>query len=251
MRKSIVVLMVTAMAAASMAADTPPAKQALIRELLQATRASDRASDVILDLFGSAAPRDAQEKVRRDPHMAEIAEKAEMDLYDRYFTEKQLRDLVAFFKSETGQRYVAVSRELSQQSRHQIASVVAADLQIALDKSKAARTRADMRSIAVATETYATDNTKYPNARDVAGLEKLLVPTYIRTFPRQDAWGHAYAYVVSPDAAHYIIASAGPDGKLEAASTVFRPAKDPRAYGDDLVFSDGEFVRGGDNQRSP
>src|SRR5216684_8898693 len=110
MRKSIVVLMVTAMAAASMAADTSPAKQALIRELLQATRASDRASDVILDLFGSAAPRDAQEKVRRDPHMAEIAEKAEMDLYDRYFTEKQLRDLVAFFKSETGQRYVAVSR---------------------------------------------------------------------------------------------------------------------------------------------
>ena len=37
-----------------------------------------------------------------------------MDLYDRYFTEKQLRDLVAFFKSDTGQRYVTVARELSQ-----------------------------------------------------------------------------------------------------------------------------------------
>jgi hypothetical protein len=215
MRKSLVVLLVTAIAVTLIAADIPPAKQALIRELLQATRASDRASDV--------------------------------DLYDRHFTEKQLRELVAFFKSDTGQRYLAVSRELSQQSRQQIA----VDLQVALEKSKAARTRADMRSVAVATETYATDNNKYPNARDVAGLEKLLVPTYIRTFPHQDAWGHAYVYVVSPDSAHYIIASAGPDGKLEAASTVFRPAKDPRAYGDDLVFSDGEFVRGGDNQRSP
>jgi uncharacterized protein DUF2059/type II secretion system (T2SS) protein G len=215
MRKSLVVLLVTAMAVTLIAADIPPAKQALIRELLQTTRASDRASDV--------------------------------NLYDRYLTEKQLRELVAFFKSETGQRYLAVSRELSQQSRQQIA----ADLQIALEKSKAARTRADMRMVAVATEAYATDNNKYPNARDLAGLEKLLAPTYIRTFPRQDAWGHVYVYVVSPDIAHYIIASAGPDGKLEAASTVFRPAKDPRAYGDDLVFTDGEFVRGGDNQRSP
>ena len=251
MRKSMVVLLVTAMAATLMAADIPPAKQELIRELLQATRASDRASDVILDLFGSAAPPDAQEKVRRDPHMAEIAEKAEMELYDHYFTEKQLRDLVAFFKSETGQRYVAVSRELSQQSRQQIRSVVAADLQSALERSKAARTRADMRTIATATEAYATDNNKYPKAKDAGGLEKLLIPTYIRTFPRQDGWGHAYVYVVSPDSAHYIIASAGPDGKLETASTVFKPAKDPGAYGDDLVFMDGEFVRGGKDQRSP
>ena len=251
MRKVKVAVLIAALAVCAVAADIPPAKKALIRELLQATHASDRAGDVILDLFGANAPPNVQEKIRRDPGTEQIAEKAEMDLYDRYFTEKQLRDLVAFFKSDTGQRYVTVARELSQQSRQQIRSAVAEDLQSALEKSKAVRTRSDMRTLATATEAFAADNNKYPAAHDIAGLEKQLAATYILTFPRVDGWGHAYVYVGSPDAAHYIIASAGPDGKLETASTSFRPPKDPKAYGDDLVFSDGQFVRGDDDQRRP
>src|SRR6266849_1173301 len=251
MRKVMMAVLIGALSVCAVAADIPPAKKALIHELLQATHASDRASDVILHLFGAKASPEVQEKIRRDPGTAQIAEKAVFFLYDRYFTEKQLRDLVAFFKSDTGQRYVTVARELSQQSQQQIRFAVAEDLQSALEKSKAVRTRSDMRTLATATEAFGADNNKYPNARDVAGLEKQLVPTYILTFPRVDGWGHAFVYVKSPDGAHYIIASAGPDGKLETASTSFKPPKNPSAYGDDLVFIDGQFVRGGDDQRFP
>jgi hypothetical protein len=86
---------------------------------------------------------------------------------------------------------------------------------------------ADMRSLATASEAYATDYNKYPDAQDLDALDKLLSPVYIRTLPRNDAWGKAVHYVASESFQGYRFTSAGPDGVFESS--------------DDIIFEDGTF----------
>lgn len=103
---------------------------------------------------------------------------------------------------------------------------------------------ADMRSIAVALETYATDTNLYPEVA-FEELEQFLVPTYIRELPKVDAWGTPFWYAGNSDRSSYRIVSAGADRQFEHNSRHIGPADEGPFYGDssDIIFQDGTFTR--------
>src|SRR5688500_9982883 len=78
-----------------------------------------------------------------------------------------------------------------------LAAIAIPNLLSAIQRSRQKRTMADMRSLATAWEQYAIEYDGY-NAPGWTALEALdhdvvidgLVPTYIQSLPRQDAWNH-------------------------------------------------------------
>jgi hypothetical protein len=83
-------------------------------------------------------------------------------------------------------------------------------------------------------------------AISAAELERVLVPKYIAAIPRADGWGHPYEFRLNTQDpnADYVMAirSAGADGKF-AASLYTIGAFDDRLENEDVVWSDGYFVR--------
>jgi hypothetical protein len=94
-----------------------------------------------------------------------------------------------------------------------------------------------MRAFGVALKAYIVDHGTIPTVQNIDELATALSPKYMYTVPRQDAWGRSFRYESSADGKHYTIASPGIDGKF---------APDRQAYGDDIVYSDGRFIHGGD-----
>lgn len=187
-------------------------------------------------------------------------------LYAKYFTEEQLADLVAFYKTPTGQQVVKalpeIEREAMQTAGAQIQEKFAA-LARQVDEERRARlpweqTMADMRSAATAAESWAVDHDDlYPPSQTWTELQKELEPTYVKPMPLKDGWGNEFAYVVSEDRKHYRIVSAGSDNAFDWDSrriVVKEPPKDgapPEAERvklsdrpqDDIIFADGAFVQ--------
>lgn len=123
------------------------------------------------------------------------------------------------------------------------------DLMLAQQK----RTMADMRSLAISVEAYATDHNKYPKVT-FEELEQLISPVYIRYVPTLDAWLTQFFYIAD-DADHYRFVSAGADRTFEAASRELgQPAsegtgvKDPNA---DIIFQDGMFIQYPEGAKPP
>jgi hypothetical protein len=230
--------------------EIPPAKRELIRELLEVTEAAEGTADAVLDILAERLgvpplPDALRGEVRESRHMPDIAERTQLALYDRYFTEQQLRDLIAFFKSDTGRHYVEVSRELAAETRKNLQAEVTRQLEESTQRENIVRARADIQSLGRALEAYRADHKAYPKAGDIDKLSALLSPQYMMIVPKRDRWGRAFAYAVSADGLHYRIIGLGPDGKLEMSSSRFNLAPSEVAYGDDIVYADGVFVHGG------
>jgi len=95
-----------------------------------------------------------------------------------------------------------------------------------VDRRRAKRTLADIKTMAVTWETYYVDHKTYCLRDGTAGrfawgnisydaLQRMLCPAYIRHLPADDAWGRPYQFAVRyADTGHqfYGIRSAGPDG---------------------------------------
>ena len=187
-------------------------------------------------------------------------------LYAKYFTEAQLADLVAFYKTPTGQQMIKalpeIEREAMQTAGAQIQEKFAA-LARQVDEERRARlpweqTIADMRSVSTAAESWAVDHDDlYPPSQTWTELQKELEPTYLKQMPMKDGWGNEFAYVGSEDRKHYRVVSAGSDNAFEWDSrriVVKAPPKDgapPEAdhvklsdrLQDDIIFADGAFVQ--------
>lgn len=76
-------------------------------------------------------------------------------------------------------------------------------------------------------------------------LERLLVPRYIQKIPEVDGWGHPYEFYLnasSPAKGITSIRSAGRDGVFAGSSYVIGYF-DPESFDEDIVWSDGFFVR--------
>ncbi len=101
-------------------------------------------------------------------------------------------------------------------------------IQTALRKEKTLRTSADLRTIATALEGYRRDRGSYVQADSGSGLIDHLVPAYLSSIIRLDAWSGEFSY--KGTAAGYRLSSLGPDGK---------PGTD-----DDIVFENGRLVKG-------
>jgi type II secretion system protein G len=128
-----------------------------------------------------------------------------------------------------------------------LAAVAIPNLLTALQKTKQKRTMADMRSIATAWEAFAVDNHRYTPAGQItwSSLERPLgsaiSPTYIRSFPTNDAWGTLWSFEVDDlsSAQRYRISSWGRDGVEDDAQT----AGPTTNFNNDIIYENGSFFR--------
>lgn len=129
-----------------------------------------------------------------------------------------------------------------------LAAIAIPNLLTAMNRAKQKRTIADLRTVATALESYATDNNRYPTVQSYDELAPLLTPKYIAALPRQDGWGHPFQYGCGD--AHesvctqYIVASTGKDGVLERElpAAVASPRGPTTNYDCDIIYASGRFV---------
>jgi hypothetical protein len=131
---------------------TTPEKQALIKELLTVTDSKKNANEIrdamysqieklLPDLLSqqilnderlSAADREALQKYMNEAaprifkrfrelidqrvNFSQLIEDMSLELYDKYFTESEIKDLIAFYKTTTGQKTLSVLPKLLAES---------------------------------------------------------------------------------------------------------------------------------------
>lgn len=189
---------------------------------------------------------------------AKLMRETYVDIYAKYFSPGEVRELLAFYATPAGRKSLDVMGDLVKDGAEAGGRILSPEIERAVSRAMEAhekkypwrRTMADMRTIAAAVEAYAADHEEYPLAGDYAALESLLVPDYLVELPKGDMWGHAYAYVVSPDGEQYRIVSAGADsifdwdsrkiaeGSAQQAATRYRDRLE-----EDFIFADGDFVQ--------
>lgn len=119
-----------------------------------------------------------------------------------------------------------------------LAAIGIPNLLNALDRSRQKRTMADMRAICEAIEMYQHDQSHFPRYSDVTA-ENLTsaLRLYVQRYNHKDGWNRPFWY--DSDGEHYTVMSHGSDG---VADPVLEPGPSER-FSDDIVFSDGAFVR--------
>ena len=179
-----------------------------------------------------------------------------MKVYARRFNEKELADIVAFYKTPTGSKLIQAAPEITAEAMKMSGELLgpvfeAAQKQVAEERTKRnpwKKTMADLRTLATALEARATDMNEYPNTT-LEGLKALLEPTYIKQMPMKDAWGNDYAYLASPEGYYYRFVSAGADGIFEWESRRIIHYGDPPKTrytenpNDDIIYADGMFFQ--------
>ena len=134
-----------------------------------------------------------------------------------------------------------------------LAAIAIPNLLAAKQRASQKRTMADIRSLSAAVEAYSTDKNEYPNGSTTSDLALALAPTYIKTVPAVDGWGHSLQYAclkdtTTPDSdkcAGYVIGSAGKDLRFEHDSLLETVAAGERTttnFDCDIVYSNGKFV---------
>ena len=258
--------------------------------------AHEKAARELFEIAGgeALARKGAQqvwEMFQQNPQMAEHEEvfrawyrkfvamddlEAEMvKLYMRRFSEKELREITAFYKTPAGRKAVAALPDLLEQSSEiamqraaehsqelyqMIAKVVeeresqpAAD-----DKEAQQRTVRDIRNTGTAMFSWLTDQVgaaaagqsqvdldDYP-VLSSGELQDVLVPQYMQRIPEKDGWGNSYEFFLNTEEplAPQVMAirSPGRNGRYSATEysvTSFEPAE----FDEDIVWADGFFVR--------
>jgi hypothetical protein len=198
-----------------------------------------------------------RELLREKVDYKEWARAIYMPLYAKTFTEEQLADLLAFYKTPTGQRFIVALPEMQKEAMKLAQELFVPQIKAISDRVQEEhkkrvpweQTMRDIRSVVAAAEAYAIDHDeKYPDVASWSELGKLLSPTYIREMPEKDAWGNHYEYIVSEDKAHYRVISAGADGSFEWDSRHIVSRKEGEMKlsdnpNDDLIYQDGMFVQ--------
>lgn len=136
-----------------------------------------------------------------------------------------------------------------------LAAIAIPNLITAMQRTKQKRTMADMRYIATAWESRATETNSYNAAAytvpaedvPVDSLRAILEPTYMRSFPQRDGWGNPWGFASdqaignSTKATNYAILSGGRDGQVVGAGGTL--SEGPTTNFDcDMVYSGGSFV---------
>ncbi len=125
--------------------------------------------------------------------------------------------------------------------------------QLPADLEKQQETLRRMRMVALALEQYKTDISLYPSAASLPGLSLTLEPDYFEAGKLReystDGWGRAMRYESWSDGPnpkgdqHYVLASAGRDGKWEQVNIRQYAPRATATLDDDLVISDNRLLR--------
>jgi general secretion pathway protein G len=133
-----------------------------------------------------------------------------------------------------------------------IAAIAIPNLLNATQRAKQKRAMADMRAVAAACQSYATDNGRFPDTGhdsdsyystvDASALGPFLVPGYIQQLPGKDPWEHPYLYGVSEDGSEFILICPAADGttKLEA---IPQEHVGTHCFEDDIVWENSAFIQ--------
>jgi general secretion pathway protein G len=128
-----------------------------------------------------------------------------------------------------------------------VASIAIMAYLSSIDKARQRRTVSDMRTIAVAWESRASEMQSYGiSAYDFPGtpvsyddLHTALSPTYSRVLPQHDGWGRPFEFAVGAGPKNYAIRSAGRDGVMETTEIVAGEVDDPDC---DIIYGNGSFI---------
>jgi len=181
-----------------------------------------------------------------------LADTVYTPMFDERFTAAELKALIAFAKTEHGQKLMQLIPELGLAAMRKGEEVIrqAADAVTEEEQKEEAlkrpwmRTLADMRMIAVALEARSTDTEDYPKVSTIDDLEGLLSPMYIKTVPKVDSWGTPFFYV--SDGTHYRLVSAGADKRHDWNARQLDLNAEPRemeSLDADIIFQDGQFLQ--------
>jgi len=131
-----------------------------------------------------------------------------------------------------------------------LAAIAIPNLLTAMQRARQKRSMADMRTIATAWESRATEVNQYtaaaahalPGAVTYANLASNLAPTYIKLIPANDGWSQPFHFSASvawgtPGGKDYMIESYGRDGVSEAS-----PFGAKTDFDCDIVYSGGIFL---------
>ncbi len=128
-----------------------------------------------------------------------------------------------------------------------LAAIAIPNLLTATQRSRQKRTMADMRTVATASEAYATDKNDYPRAGSAAELTRALTPTYIRAVPALDGWGTTMKYECWPaegPCRNYAFGSAGADKVWEHESLQdYVGGVRTTDFDADIIFANGAFAQ--------
>lgn len=195
--------------------------------------------------------------VRERLDVKKTIENVFVPLYAKSYSEDELREMVAFFTSTVGKKVIHQQDALEETAMRDQQASIPALVESAIGQAKQEHektnpwksTMADLRTLATATEAYATDTNRYPDVRSLEELKALLQPIYLSRMSEKDGWGNAFLYLGSPDGQHYRFASAGSDGRFEASTERIEdldPQTPPRvgdSSASDIVYQDGIFVQ--------
>jgi hypothetical protein len=240
-------------------------RQRLVAELLKLLDAPSFHRLVTSSMLQRSVGSDAEraearayfDKVLGRVDFGKIVQDVDVPLVEKTFTNDELRDVIAFLKTKGGQKLMQIVPEMTAGAFTQTAAALSHASQEVDDERRREetakfpekRTCADIRTIATASEAYATDQNHYPQATTMEELRKLLEPTYVRTLPLRDSWDHEFVYRVSADGQHYRIVSGGADGRIDPSSEMIvnipahTPIRANQSLDEDIIYQDGEFVQ--------
>ena len=125
-----------------------------------------------------------------------------------------------------------------------IAAIAVPNLLNAIDRGKQKRSMADIRSAAVACESFAIDYDRYPGPTDgfvpIGEIAESVEPVYIRALARNDGWGNPILYW--SDGESYRIVSHGKDGVASQDWSGEFAGGPTTTFTSDIVFLDGAFA---------
>ncbi len=143
-----------------------------------------------------------------------------------------------------------------------IAAMLIPNLLDAMQKAKQKRTVAEIKIVGTGLMSWLTDQTgaaaagtstssstidmgDYPTIAS-ASLQSVLAPNYVGQLPSLDGWKRTYDYylnIAAPTSRHVMaIRSKGQDGTASGSTYTFG-SFDPTDYKQDIVWTDGFFVR--------
>jgi general secretion pathway protein G len=124
-----------------------------------------------------------------------------------------------------------------------LAAMAIVALQNALDRAKQRGTMADMRTIAMALETYRTDVDHYPiSGSTMYVLSTVLIPYETSVLKTEDHWRHSYQYT-SDSFDRYSVEAFGKDG-IDGPEINYATRFE---FDRDLIISNGLFVASPEN----
>lgn len=136
-----------------------------------------------------------------------------------------------------------------------LAAIAIPNLLTAIERARQKRTMVDMRSLATALESRNTEVLRYNAAgaavydgcdqkADLTTVIDALTPTYIRSVPRSDGWGHLLevyldqGWADSVTAQKYVIMSKGGDNAFDD-SGLLGPFT---SFDCDIIYGSGQFL---------